>query len=91
MGNVPDEHLEDLAFTILEGVGDESLGTWFQMSPGIFHLRRRLSADEASLIGPVVDVRGTPEAARRLLAVEKFVRRGPPEMQEIAAAEAMGR
>lgn len=84
------EHLEGLAYGILEGVGDAAAGTWTTVSPGIFHLRKRLSEDEASLVGPVIDVRGTPEAARRLLAVEKFVRRGPPEMQEIATAEALG-
>ena len=82
--------LEDIAFYTLEGYGDEAAGTWQEMRGRTFHLRRRLAPAEASLVGPVIDVRGTPEAARRLLAVEKYVRQGGPEIEQIALAEALG-
>jgi hypothetical protein len=88
VGGVPRETLEDLAFAILEGYGDAEAGTWQEMHGRVFHLRRRLSPDEASLVGPVIDVRGTPEAARRLMAVERYVRQAGAE--EWAAAEALG-
>jgi hypothetical protein len=58
------------------------------MSGRTFHLRRRLSEDEASLVGPVIDVRGTPEAARRVMAVERWVRQAG--MEEFAAQEVLG-
>lgn len=59
----------------LGGVGESAAGEWEAEStiPGakLVHLRRRLTADEAMAVGPVVDVRGTPDATRRVLAVAK--------------------
>jgi len=49
----------------LTGVGDARLGEWREWSGRAFHLRRRLNAAEQRSVGPVVDVRGTPEAHRR--------------------------
>lgn len=63
--------LERHARRVLDGVGDATLGEWAE--PGItrdaFHLRRRLTPAEAEPIGPVIDVRGTPEQASRYMAV----------------------
>lgn len=49
----------------LAGVGDAALGEWREWSGRAFHLRRRLSAREQLAVGPVVDIRRTPEARRR--------------------------
>lgn len=58
---------ELMARSALNGVGDASLGEWVENGHGhIVHLRRRLSEDEESVIGPAVDIRGTPEEERRM-------------------------
>lgn len=57
--------LREIAFEALEGVGDATLGEWEEWTGHAFHVRRRLSADEAERVGPVLDVRGTEEARRR--------------------------
>jgi len=54
----------------LTGVGDANLGEWVEWTGRAFHLRRRLSAAEAPLVGPVLDIRGdTAEVERRLRPV----------------------
>jgi hypothetical protein len=53
----------------LARVGDARLGEWTEWTGRAFHLRRRLTAAEARLVGPVVDIRGTEEARARLCAV----------------------
>lgn len=62
-----------LALKALENVGDTSLGQWEEngfADGGIaYHIRRRLSLKESLQVGPVVDVRGTAEAERRLRTV----------------------
>jgi len=58
--------LRKLALEALYGVGDAALGEWEQEGRTAFHVRRRLSVDEEAAVGPVVDVRGTPEAEARL-------------------------
>lgn len=56
-----------LVLQALAGVGDRRLGEWTETTRrGILHVRRRLSAVEAREVGPLLDVRGTPEEARRL-------------------------
>lgn len=41
--------------------------------PGrIFHLKRRLSAEEEALVGPAIDVRDTAEAEKRIQRVLKY-------------------
>lgn len=67
--------LERMARKELDGVGDPALGEWSEMG-GAFHLRRRLTEAEAAPIGPVVDVRGTAEAERRLAAVRHLLPTG---------------
>jgi hypothetical protein len=72
--------LEREAVRQLQGVGDPSLGEWREWSGRAFHLRRRLSAREQRTVGPVVDVRGTPEAARRAEVLGDLLRHAPPEV-----------
>lgn len=62
-----------LAFEGLAGVGDASLGQWEEWQTA-FHLRRRLTIAEAQLIGPVLDIRNTPEAWVRFKALPAIVR-----------------
>lgn len=71
--------LERRARAALDGLGDAALGEWTEMPGPVFHLRRRLSATEAEAVGPVVDVRGTPEADRRLAVVRQWL---PPRYEE---------
>lgn len=60
------EYLESKAREALDGVGDASAGEWIEWTGIAFHLRRRLTTEEATTVGPVVDVRGTEEARRRM-------------------------
>jgi hypothetical protein len=57
--------LEAQARRELAGVGDPRLGEWTEWTGRAFHLRRRLSAREQRTVGPVEDIRGSLEAARR--------------------------
>jgi hypothetical protein len=45
-----------------------------------FHVRRRLSPREMEVTGPVMDIRGTPEARARAAALGSMLRLAPPEM-----------
>jgi hypothetical protein len=60
--------LRQFALKALEGVGDSSLGQWEEWSSdtGVYHVRRRLAAVEAERVGPPRDIRGTPDAKRRV-------------------------
>ena len=62
-----------MALRALADVGDASLGEWEEWSGYAFHLRRRLSHEEAMCVGPVVDVRGTHEGQRRCGSVKRYV------------------
>lgn len=70
------EDLEKIARMTLKGVGDSSLGEWVQrriLTVGnIVHIRRRLSLEEQKVTGPAVDIRGTPEAERRLRRAKRW-------------------
>jgi len=63
--------LRNAAVRALAGVGDAKLGEWMDVTEIAVHLRRRLSHREQLLVGPVVDIRGTPEAAERVAVVAK--------------------
>lgn len=63
----------------LEGVGDSDRGEWVEWSGRAFHVRRRLTDAEDGLVGPVVDVRGTLEAERRLARVRHRLPEGYTE------------
>jgi hypothetical protein len=54
-----------LAEAALHGVGNAGRGQWVEVTRVAAHVRRRLSETEELVVGPVVDVRGTPEAQRR--------------------------
>jgi hypothetical protein len=71
--------LEGWAFLALVGVGDTTLGEWQEWTGKAYHIRRRLTDAEAALVGPVVDVRGTPEAERRLARVRHRLPKGYTE------------
>jgi hypothetical protein len=64
----------------LHGVGDPALGQWEEWTGRAFHLRRRLSDREAVQVGPVVDVRCTPEAMRRAERLGERLRLAPAEV-----------
>jgi hypothetical protein len=64
------------ALRVLGDAGDAVLGEWWEEARIATHLRRRVTQDEAATIGPVVDVRGTPEGAHRLAAVRRYLPEG---------------
>lgn len=72
------EELRRLALDELDGVGDPGLGEWVRVidlgdfGPSV-QVRRRLTAEEEKLAGPVIDIRGTAEAAERLWKVAKLL------------------
>ena len=61
------------ALTVLAGVGDAEAGEWWEDGDIATHLRRRLSDAEAQQVGPVMDVRHTDEAQRRLKAIWSYL------------------
>jgi hypothetical protein len=77
--------LEKLARRHLALVGDGSK-EFVQTTPKAFHLRRRLKPEEEAVIGPVVDVRGTPEALRRFLLMRDVILLSPMA-KRVAALE----
>jgi hypothetical protein len=62
-----------MAFRALAGVGDPACGEWEEWTGYSFHLRRRLTPTEDRIVGPVVDVRGTPDGRRRCARMERYV------------------
>lgn len=50
------------------------------MGDRAFHVRRRLSAREMAVTGPVLDIRATPEALSRALALGPALRFAPREV-----------
>ena len=75
------------AVAVLDGLGDPAAGEWTEWSGLALHLRRRLAADEAARVGPVRDIRGTPEAQRRVRALGRYLDAIPPA---VVAAELLG-
>jgi hypothetical protein len=74
----------------LVGVGDASLGEWHEWTGYAYHIRRRLSLEEAVLIGPVEDIRGTPDARHRAERVRKYIQRAGGRMAEAVWLEEVG-
>jgi len=72
-------HLRRAAYEELEGVGNAALGEWTEFTGKAFHLRRRMRPTEQLLVGPVVDIRGTPEARERLAPVAHMLPAEWPE------------
>lgn len=67
------DYLKARALAALEGVGDSSLGEWYEEGNKAYHIRRRLTAEESELVGPVIDIRGTPEVNERLQSVRHII------------------
>lgn len=61
-----------IGLNVLKGVGDEEAGQWEEVGKRAYHIRRRLSAEEAEPIGPARDLRGTKEGEIRLMAIAKI-------------------
>ena len=72
---------------MLLGIGDSAIGEWLEEGAIATHVRRRLSESEALTVGPVVDVRGTDDALRRLRAVWREL---PEVVRAFAEKEAAG-
>lgn len=68
------------ALRCLSGVGDAAAGEWREIGEKAVHLRRRLTVDEAALVGGVVDVRGTAEAMRRFNRMQRHLPVGCTEV-----------
>ena len=68
---------------VLDGLGDPAAGEWPEWSGLAYHLRRRLSVPEAARVGPVVDIRGTPEAWRRARALGRYLAVVPAEVRRV--------
>ena len=66
-------HLSKVTRRMLRGVGDRDLGEWSKAKEleymTVVHLRRRLSENEARMVGDVRDIRGTFEELKRVKAV----------------------
>jgi hypothetical protein len=75
---LPMEVLRRYALAALDSVGDARLGEWEEVGRDAYHVRRRLSSQEQQSVGPVVDVRDTPEAARRYARAQRFLPAGVP-------------
>jgi hypothetical protein len=59
--------LKQVALNALQGVGDKSLGQWYEVGKYAYHVRRRLTTKEDYM--GVVDIRGTLEAKERAAPV----------------------
>lgn len=75
-----------MAYEVLEGFGDASLGEWTEDRPRAFHVRRRLNAQEQERIGDAIDLRATGEGFARLQDVLPML----PEAAVSMAKEELG-
>jgi hypothetical protein len=71
--------LRDIARDALRGVGDPLAGEWEEWTGKAFHVRRRLTEDEAEAIGEAIDIRGTPEYEKRIDRMRPML---PPNYSE---------
>jgi hypothetical protein len=68
-----DDTLRAKALRVLEGVGDSRLGQWEERGPKAFHIRRRMTDEEAKRVGGVSDIRGTNEATKRFERMRPYL------------------
>lgn len=61
------------ALGVLDGVGDDALGHWEEEGGIAYHVRRRLTADEETMVGPVRDLRGLKEGQERLTRAWRYL------------------
>jgi hypothetical protein len=62
--------LRSRALLALHGVGAPRDGQWDEWTGRAFHLRRRLTTEEAIQVGGMLDIRGTPAVEERLAEVK---------------------
>ena len=73
------EDLEAHARRMIRGVGDASLGEWVERERttpegiAVVHVRRRLTPAEQARVGPVRDIRGTPELRSRATIISRQI------------------
>lgn len=67
------ETLRAAALRVLAGVGNETVGQWEERGSKAYHVRRRLTDDEAKRVGGVCDIRGTPEALQRFERMRRYL------------------
>jgi len=70
---LPQPYLRQCALTALEGVGDANKGQWEEWTGNAYHIRCRLTDQEQSRVGAILDIRGTDEQEKRWLAVRPFL------------------
>lgn len=63
-----------------DGLGDPSAGEWREWTGRAFHIRRRLTPAEQAHVGPVVDIRRTPEARERARTLGRLLDLVPTEV-----------
>jgi hypothetical protein len=76
-----------MAYEMLDGFGDGTLGEWTEDRPKAFHLRRRLNAQEEKRVGPAVDCRTTKEGQERYEAIKGIL---PPQTLYLVREEVPG-
>ncbi len=70
----PDKHfLRRCALDALKGVGDSDAGQFEEFSGYAYHVKRRLSPEEQAQVGDAIDIRGTPEAEKRHMAIRQHL------------------
>jgi hypothetical protein len=69
-GSAPWKFARKLALKALDSVGSVELGQWEERGRVAYHVRRRLSQDEAAIVGEVRDLRRTIEGAMRFEAIK---------------------
>ena len=73
------DSIEAHARRMIRGVGDASLGEWVERERttpqgiAVVHVRRRLTPAEQVQVGPVRDIRGTPELRRRAATISRQI------------------
>jgi hypothetical protein len=77
--------LREQALKVLKGVGDPDMGQWEEMSDKAYHVRRRVTPQEAPGL-TVVDVRKTQEALERFEQMRLYL---PRQLIPRALEEAM--
>lgn len=82
-GHASTQALRQRCLVALAGVGDPS-AQWEEWTGRAYHIRRRLTPEEQSVTGPVLDIRGTPEAQHRFDAVAREL---PAPARRLAAVE----
>jgi hypothetical protein len=71
------------ALKALDGVGDRT-HEWHEWTGFAYHIRRRLTPEEARGPGDVRDIRGTPEAAARYRRMAQVL---PAQARHVAQEE----